>query len=215
MRCPCAAEGARVNRQSSYPCRQLLAWFKQLYDIEDRGKDLSPADRQRLREAESRPLWKQIADYIDGPAVANVLPNEQFGKALGYLRNHYDQFVVYLDDGLVPIDNNDTEQLMKQIATGRKNWLVIGSVAAGERAADLMTLVSSAIRNDLDAAAYVKDTLDRLLAGDTDFHAMRPDAWKQSHPEAVRIYRQEERRDRADAKQTRRDRRRRAATTSK
>jgi hypothetical protein len=78
-----------------------------------------------------------------------------------------------------------------------------------------MTLVSSAIRNDLDVAAYVKDTLDRLLACDTDFHAMRPDVWKQSHPEAVRMYRQEERRDRADAKQTRRDRRRRAATTSR
>ena len=58
-----------------------------------------------------------------------MLPNERFGKALGYLRNHYDQFVVYLDDGLVPIDNNDTEQLMKQVALGRKNWLVIGSVA--------------------------------------------------------------------------------------
>jgi transposase len=218
-RAACVAHARRKVLESidNHPIHasRLLAWFKQLYDIEDRGKHLSPADRQRLREAESRPLWKQIADYIDGPAVANVLPNEQFGKALGYLRNHYDQFVVYLDDGLVPIDNNDTEQLMKQIATGRKNWLVIGSVAAGERAADLMTLVSSAIRNDLDAAAYVKDTLDRLLDGDTDFRAMRPDVWKQSHPEAVRIYRQEERRDRADAKQTRRDRRRRAATTSR
>jgi transposase len=161
-RAACVAHARRKVLESidNHPIHasRLLAWFKQLYDIEDRGVDLSPADRQRLREAEARPLWKQIADYIDGPAVANVLPNEQFGKALGYLRNHYDQFVVYLDDGLVPIDNNDTEQLMKQIATGRTNWLVIGSVAAGERAADLMTLVSSAIRNDLDAAAYVKDT---------------------------------------------------------
>jgi hypothetical protein len=218
-RAACVAHARRKVLESidNHPIHasRLLAWFKQLYDIEDRGVDLSPVDRQLLREAEARPLWKQIADYIDGPAVANVLPNEQFGKALGYLRNHYDQFVVYLDDGLVPIDNNDTEQLMKQIATGRKNWLVIGSVAAGERAADLMTLVSSAIRNDLDTAAYVKDILDRLLAGDTDFHAMRPDIWKQSHPEAVRIYRQEERRDRADAKRTRRDRRRRAVATAK
>jgi transposase len=194
---------------------RLLAWFKQLYDIEDRAKELSPADRQRLRDAEARPLWKQIAEYIDGPAVSNVLPNEQFGKALGYLRNHYDQFVVYLDDGLVPIDNNDAEQLMKQVALGRKNWLVIGSVAAGYRAADLMTLVSSAIRNDLDVAPYLKDVLDRLLAGESDFHSMRPDIWKQSHPEAVRVYRQEERRDRADAKRTRRDRRRKAAIAAK
>jgi hypothetical protein len=31
--------------------------------------------------------------------------------------------------------------------------------------ADLMTLVSSAVRNDLDVWAYVKDALDQLLAG--------------------------------------------------
>ena len=49
----------------------------------------------------------------------------------------------------LPIDNNLTEQFMKQVAIGRKNWLFIGSLAAGGRTANLMTLVSNAIRNDL------------------------------------------------------------------
>ena len=35
-------------------------------------------------------------------------------------------------------------------------------------------------------------------AGSTDYEALRPDLWKQSHPEAVRTYRVQERRDRAD-----------------
>jgi|GEM_PF-3737178 hypothetical protein len=38
---------------------------------------------------------------------------------------------------------------MKQVAIGR-NWPFIGSVAVGERIADLLTLVSSAVRNQLD-----------------------------------------------------------------
>ena len=119
--------------------------------------------------------------------------------------------MVYLDDGLMPIDNNETEQLMKQVALGRKNWMFIGSVDAGYRAADLMTLVSSAVRNDLDVFAYFKNVLDRLLAGDTDYNALRPDVWKQSHPEAIRTYRVEERLARADAKMTKRAKRRAAA----
>ncbi|HBO44540.1 MAG TPA: hypothetical protein DD670_11515 [Planctomycetaceae bacterium] len=65
------------------------------------------------------------------------------------------------------------------------------------------------MRNDLDVWAYVKDVLDRLLAGSTDYDSLRPDDWKTSHPEAVRVYRTEERRDRADRKQHRRARRRR------
>jgi hypothetical protein len=71
-----------------------------------------------------------------------------------------------------------------------------------------MTLVSSAARSDLDVFLYVKDVLDRLLAGETDYDALRPDVWKQSHPEAVRLYRVEERRSRADAKTIKRARRR-------
>ena len=127
-----------------------------------------------------------------------MLPKSKFAEALGYLRNHWDPLRLYLTDGRMPIDNNDVEQLMKQVAVGRKNWLFIGSVAAGERAADFLTLVSSAIRNDLDVWAYSKDVLDQLLAGSTDYEALRPDLWKQSHPEAVRTYRVQERRDRAD-----------------
>ena len=84
---------------------------------------------------------------------------------------------VFLGDGRVPIDNNDVEQLMKQVAIGRKNWLFIGSVAAGERAANFLTLVSSAVRNDLDVYAYVKAVLDALLSGSTDYESLRPDDW--------------------------------------
>jgi transposase len=72
-------------------------------------------------------------------------------------------------------------------------------------------LVSSALRNDLDVWAYVKELLDRLLAGDRDYAALRPDRWAASHPDHIRT---EERRDRADAKQRRGAARRRQAESA-
>ena len=113
-------------------------------------------------------------------------------------RKVFDCRTTYTTNGQIPIDNNDVEQLMKQVATGRKNWLFIGTADAGERAANLMTLVSTAHRNDLDVWMYLKDALDQLLAGSTDYESLRADVWKQSHPEAVRTYRSDERRDTAD-----------------
>ena len=56
--------------------------------------------------------------------------------------------------------------------------------------------------------ADLKDVLDRLLAGSTDYESLRADVWKQSHPEAVRQYRTDERRDQADRQRFRRARRR-------
>jgi transposase len=127
---------------------------------------------------------------------------------LGYLRNHWDALRLYLSDPVLPIDNNDVEQLMKQVAIGRKNWLFLGSVPAGERAANFLTLVSSALRNDVDVYSYIKAVLDALLAGSTDYASLRPDRWAEAHPEALRAYRKEERRDRYEAQTRRREHRR-------
>jgi transposase len=189
---------------------RFLGIYQELYDIETRGKTLSCADREALRAAEARPVWQRLRELLDGEAASRVLPKDKFAEALGYLRNHWKELQLYLSDGRLPIDNNETEQLMKQVAIGRKNWLFIGSVAAGERIADLLTLVSSAVRNHLDVWIYVKEVLDRMLAGDRDYAALRPDCWAASHPEHIRDYRVEERRDRADAKQARRADRRQA-----
>jgi len=89
--------------------------------------------------------------------------------------------------------------------------LFVGNVEAGEQSAMMMSLVSSARRHDLDVFAYVKDVLDQLLGGSTDYASLVPDAWAKSHPESVRQYRIEERRDKADAKQLRAARRRQLA----
>lgn len=196
--------------RESYPLlsSQLLAMYRELYDLEDRARDMTDEQRQQLRDREARPVWQRMREVLDGQAASQVLPKDKFAEALNYLRNQWDALQLYLSDGRLPIDNNEVEQLMKQVALGRKNWLFIGSVAAGQRAADLFTLVSSAVRNDLDVWAYVKDVLDQLLAGSTDYASLRPDRWAQAHPAAIRTYRQQERRDRADAKRVRRARRR-------
>jgi transposase len=183
---------------------QLLALYRELYDIEDRARGVSAEERLLLRTLEGQRVWERMRTVLDGDTAAKLLPKEKMAQALGYLRNHGDALRLYLTDPRLPIDNNDVEQLMKQVAVGRKNWLFIGSVAAGERAANFLTLVSSALRNDLDVYDYVKAVLDALLAGSRDYAALRPDQWAKTHPESVRIYRQEERRDRVDAKRTRR-----------
>lgn len=156
----------------------------------------------------SAPIMDQLRQWLDGEAARNVLPKSRLGEAVRYLKNQWEPLSVFLRDGRVPFDNNETEQLMKQVATGRKNWLFIGSVEAGYRASILLTIVSTAHRYHLDIWLYVKDVLDRLLAGGSDLEVLRADRWAQSHPEAIRPHRAEEARYRADAKATRRARRR-------
>ena len=217
-RAACHAHARRklFDARDNHPllASQFLALYQQLYDVEDRARTLSSADRQTLRDSDARPIWKRMRDLLDSDAAKQVLPKEKIAEALGYLRNHWDALSQYLCDGRVPIDNNEVEQLMKQVAIGRKNWLFLGSVSAGERAANFLTLVSSALRNDLDVSVYLKAVFDALLIGSTDYAALRPDHWASAHPEAIRVYRQAERRDRYARKTARRAERRLATTAA-
>jgi len=87
---------------------------------------------------------------------------------------------------------------MKRIAVGRKNWLFIGSLRPGIRNASLMSLVASALRMDLDVGLYLESVLTHMLRGTAKIEELLPDRWKAAHPEAVREYREQERRDKAD-----------------
>ena len=73
-----------------------------------------------------------------------MLPKSRFAEALAYLRNHWDAFQLYLQDGRLPIDNNEVEREMRRVALARKNWLFVGSEDAGDRTATILSVVSSA-----------------------------------------------------------------------
>lgn len=200
----------KVVESSTYSdeAKQLLGMIQALYDIETRAAAFGYQERQQLRAGESTVVLASMRKWLDSPVVDGVLPKSDFAEALRYIRNHWAALNVYIEDGRIPIDNNSVEQLMKQVALGRKAWLFVSNVAAGERSAKMMSLVSSAKRHDLDVRAYLQDVLTKLLAGCTDYQTLLPDVWKRSHPEAVRVYRQEERRDKADRKQVAAARRR-------
>ncbi len=68
----------------------------------------------------------------------------------------------------------------------------------------MLTLVSSDWRSDLDVWYYVKDVLDALLAGETNYERLLPWTWKESHPERVREHRVIERKERTQRKRKRR-----------
>ncbi len=62
----------------------------------------------------------------------------------------------------IPIDNNHDEQQIRPWATGRKNWLCVGTLTAGQRAAAIMSLIQSAKLNGQYPYAYLKGVLARL-----------------------------------------------------
>jgi transposase len=185
-----------------------LAMMNQLYDIERRALEWSVDARTEVRQRESKLILDRLGDWLEGIVAKSVLPESNLGKALKYLRNHWLALNEYVTDGRLPIDNNWVERLMKRVAVGKKNWLFVGSLRAGMRNANLMTLVASAHRHDLDVYEYLKNVIEHLNRGTASPSELLPEVWKTSHPSAIRTYREVERRDKADQARLRNARRR-------
>jgi hypothetical protein len=193
----------------SYPreAHQVLEWIRQLYDIEDRAHDLSPHARCELRAVEAIPVLDKIETYLNDLAP-RALPKSTLGKAVAYARNQWQALRRYTEDGRLTIDNNVSERTLRHQAVGRKNWLFLGSEAAGPRAAVLYTILAGAKRHRIEPWVYIRDLLLRLHADDPCLEELLPDRWAAAHPEAILSHRLEESRSKAIRTRARRAHRR-------
>ena len=123
---------------------QAISFYRQLYDVEERGKTLDAAARHQLREREAVPIWNRMRRWLDGDAAERVLPRSRIGEALGYLRNQWSALTVYLGDPRIPIDNAQSEQIIRPLTVGRNNWQFLGHPQAAAGACNCTA--SSAVR---------------------------------------------------------------------
>jgi hypothetical protein len=55
---------------------QALAYYRRLYDVEERAKTLSAADRLALRQQESTLIWQELEAGSAGDPMRRLLPKK-------------------------------------------------------------------------------------------------------------------------------------------
>ena len=147
-----------------------------LYEIE---RELADVDHDQRRRARIQRALPRIADIERRlrDAQPQSTPAIALGKAIAYARNRWPCLTTYTEHGFLPIDNNPAENALRPWAIGRKNWLSFGTLAAGQRAAIIATLIDNCRRHDLDPFAYLLDTAASLHQGCTAYHELTPAAY--------------------------------------
>lgn len=140
-----------------------IAFIKTLYRIEDEADEakLPPAKRKELRQKKSKPIVEQFKAWLEEQGLV-VLPKSAIGKAMAYARRNWTELTRFLDDGRLRLDNNISEQQLRPIAVGRKNWLRYESERGGKAAAILGSLIASCRRHRKNPLLYLCDVLRRI-----------------------------------------------------
>ncbi len=156
---------------------QALHSIVGLYEVERHAKEMSDEDRWRLRQETAVPIAEKLHEWM--LAQRELVPEgSATAKALDYSLTRWVALTRYLDDGAVPIDNNQIENLIRPWALGRSNWLFAGSLRSGKRAAAIMSLIQSARMNGHDPYAYLKDVLTQLpTQRASEIERLLPHSW--------------------------------------
>jgi transposase len=187
----------------------ILQMIWRLYDVEDRARPLDDDARRAMRQTEAVPILERLREELDRLS-SRLLPKSALAQAVTYASNQWRALCRYTEDGRLTIDNNMSERRVRDQAIGRKNWMFLGSVEAGPRAAVLCTILAGAKRHRLEPWAYMHDVILQL-AVDASLESLArllPDRWAVAHPEHILAHRLDESRQKAQRRDERRAMRR-------
>lgn len=138
-----------------------LTMIQAIYREEKPLKDLPAEERKRRRDLSVRPLVEAYFVWLK----ENIHKVPQKGKTwegFNYCLNQEKYLKVFLEDGEVPMHNNAAEQSIRGFCIGKKNWVMIDTIAGAKSSAIIYSIAETAKANHLKPYDYFEYLLTEI-----------------------------------------------------
>ena len=115
---------------------------RQLRTYRENHPDLCDEDYYAYRQEQRKqvlPVLEQYKKWLEKQAI-EVLPKSPIGRAIKYVLKRWTKLTKYATNGMLEIDNNLIENVVRPLALGRKNYLFAGSEKGAEHIAVFQTI---------------------------------------------------------------------------
>jgi transposase len=163
--------------------QEALDLILELYRVEHLAKErriVGTSEHLALRRERAGPARERLRQWLVDQLDAHP-PKSPIGVAIRYARSHWDELGRFLEDARLPLDNNASERALRRVALGRKNYLFVGDLRAGQNIAGLYALVATCEARAINPFEYLCDVLSRI--GDHPhirLDELLPAAWAKS-----------------------------------
>ncbi|WP_230399270.1 IS66 family transposase [Novisyntrophococcus fermenticellae] len=173
-RCCCYAhirryllEAIPKGQQKDYsnPAVQGVLYCNKLFEYErsykEKGLSYKQIGKQRLKD--QKPVIEGFLAW-----VKEVKPgsNGKLKKAITYIKNREDFLMTYLEDGRCSLSNNLSENSIRPVTVGRKNWLFSDTPEGADANSLCLTMVEMAKAYELNLYEYLKFLLEHRPSKD-------------------------------------------------
>lgn len=151
----------KIQKVKAGKAQVAMNYIGQLYRIEKECADLSNITRLARRQKESAIIINEMRKWLD-KSLAQSPKESKLGNALHYLNNNWPRLIEFLNDGVIPLDNNVAENAIRPFVIGRKNWLHSSSVKGAHASAAIYSVIETAKANGLEPYGYLKFIIEQL-----------------------------------------------------
>lgn len=151
-------KGAEIESTHAY---SALEYFKKMFYLESKWKDLSSEERQKMRNIELKPVLEAYLSWLQ-EVQPKVVKKSKLGQAINYSLSNWELLSNVLLDGQCELTNNGSERLIKNFVIGRKNYLFCKSPHGARASAIIYSIVETAKMNGLNPFYYLKYLFEEL-----------------------------------------------------
>ena len=138
-----------------------LTMIQAIYREEKQLKELSAQERQDRRQLSVKPLVEAYFTWVR-ENLPKVPQKSKTWEGFNYSLGQEKYLKVFLDDGEVPMDNNAAEQSVRGFCIGKKNWVMIDTVAGAKSSAIIYSIAETAKANNLKPYDYFEYLLAEI-----------------------------------------------------
>ena len=138
-----------------------LTMIQAIYREEKQLKELSAQERKNRRQLSVRPQVEAYFTWVR-ENLPKVPQKSKTWEGFKYSLNQEKYLKVFLDDGEVPMDNNAAEQSIRGFCIGKKNWVMIDTVAGARSSAIIYSIAETAKANGLKPYDYFEYLLTEI-----------------------------------------------------
>ena len=138
-----------------------LTMIQAIYREEKQLKDLPAEERKNRRQLSVKPLVEAYFTWVR-ENLPKVPQKSKTWEGFNYSLNQEKYLKVFLDDGEVPMDNNAAEQSIRGFCIGKKNWVMIDTIAGAKSSAIIYSIAETAKANNLKPYDYFEYLLTEI-----------------------------------------------------
>lgn len=138
-----------------------LKQIQAIYREDNKLDGIDPAERLKHRQLTVKSLVDAYFTWAKQNLPA-VTPKSKTANGLTYSLKQEKFLCVFLEDGGVPLDNNAAEQAIRPFCIGKKNWVMIDTIAGAEASAIIYSIAETAKAKNLKPYDYFEYLLTEI-----------------------------------------------------